>query len=230
MRKPQVKIEPCKTPPTDEQVAAVSDVIGKLTSSNFDSRKIHNPALARYNKMLETLAFDRDKYVTFLFLCAVWWIGESASDLTQCLVERYEPPEDETMIPESELMELAGPELTTAISTLFPDGYDAGSAPAKRKAGGGETSRAKKPKVRVQEPVPHHSTHCIECHPALSDPCPQAASDFSNDEMKDKVKDGTWKKLTVPVLKAFCGQVGIKTTGLKKADLVAEIESWATTA
>lgn len=60
MRKPQAKIGPCAVPPTTEQIAAVSSVIGKLTSKGFDSRTIHNPILARYNKMLETLAFHRD--------------------------------------------------------------------------------------------------------------------------------------------------------------------------
>mmetsp|Transcript_21618 Transcript_21618/g.64452 ORF Transcript_21618/g.64452 Transcript_21618/m.64452 type:complete len:204 (-) Transcript_21618:1768-2379(-) len=178
MRKPQSAMAPRETAPTTEQIDAIDAVITKLTSSNFDSRKIHNPALARYNKMLETIAFDRDAYI---------------------------PPEDETIVPEEEIMARAGKEIDHAVALLIPRDYDAFTAPKKRKAGSGDgpASRAKKPKVE---------------------------SEISTAEMRDLVTDGSWKKLTVPVLKAFCDLVNIPTARLKKAGLLEAVAEWASKA
>mmetsp|Transcript_21619 Transcript_21619/g.64462 ORF Transcript_21619/g.64462 Transcript_21619/m.64462 type:complete len:216 (-) Transcript_21619:1842-2489(-) len=137
MRKPQSAMAPRETAPTTEQIDAIDAVITKLTSSNFDSRKIHNPALARYNKMLETIAFDRDAYI---------------------------PPEDETIVPEEEIMARAGKEIDHAVALLIPRDYDAFTAPKKRKAGSGDgpASRAKKPKVGD---VPSSLDKEYPCHP-----------------------------------------------------------------
>jgi hypothetical protein len=59
----------------------------------------------------------------------------------------------------------------------------------------------------------------------------QVESDYSNEEMKDVVKAGTLKKLTVAVLKPFCAQIGVANASkMKKGELVEAIESWAATA
>lgn len=58
----------------------------------------------------------------------------------------------------------------------------------------------------------------------------QVESDYSNEEMKDVVKAGTLKKLTVAVLKPFCAQIGVgNASKMKKGELVEAIESWAAT-
>ncbi|XP_034563181.1 X-ray repair cross-complementing protein 6 [Notolabrus celidotus] len=75
---------------------------------------------------------------------------------------------------------------------VYPDGYNPEGKPAaKRKTAQNGGGAEKKPKVEVGE-----------------------------DDLKAHVQNGTLGKLTVPVLKEACKQLGVRTTGTKKQELI----------
>lgn len=121
-------------------------------------------------------------------------------NLEALALDRDEPEEliDHTEPKTEAINRKAGEAIKQFKDVVFPDDYDPLGKPAatKRKAGTADGSAAKKGKAGVDVEI----------------------------DMREEAQKGRLSKLTVPVLKDFVKQAGIKC-GTKKADLVEAIKS-----
>uniref|UniRef100_UPI0037E8AB7E X-ray repair cross-complementing protein 5-like n=1 Tax=Semicossyphus pulcher TaxID=241346 RepID=UPI0037E8AB7E len=144
------------------------------------------------DKMKEIVSKLRFKYRSDAFENPV--IQQHYRNLEALALDMVAPEDTEDLImPKVEQIDRdLGPLAQEFKDLVYPEGYNPEGKPAaKRKTAGTGGGAEKKPKVEVGE-----------------------------DELKAHVKNGTLGKLTVPVLKEACKQLGVRTTGTKKQELM----------
>lgn len=158
----------------------------------LDPPRYPSASQEQVDKMKEIAAKLRFKYKSDAFENPV--IQTHYRNLEALALDMVDPEEVEDLImPKVHQIDARlGPLVEDFKDLVYPANYNPDSKPAaKRKTADAGGGAEKKPKVEVSE-----------------------------DDLKAHVQNGTLSKLTVPVLKEACKQIGVRTTGTKKQELI----------
>ncbi|XP_035468695.2 X-ray repair cross-complementing protein 6 [Scophthalmus maximus] len=158
----------------------------------LDPPQFPTASQTQVDKMKEIISKLRFRYRSDAFENPV--IQQHYRNLEALALDMMAPEDVEDLImPKAEQMDhRLGPLAQEFKDLVYPSDYNPETKPAaKRKTADTGGGAEKKPKVEVSE-----------------------------DELRAHVQNGTMGKLTVPVLKEACKQVGVRTTGTKKQELI----------
>ena len=193
-----------KPDPSRAQIQSAKLLIKNLTI-DFDSRNFENPSIQKFYTSLQALALQEQE-------------PEEYEDLLE--------PDYEGMSKFAEIIEKFRDETF--------GGFDFRSVMSKKPAAGGKrgaaAAGASKPPAKKKKPAASEKSPVEEEKKSKkAAPKKKAAGDADweiNDEaLKAKFTGGAVKKCTVPVLKGYCKERGLKVTG-KKQDLLDVLEDY----